>query len=304
VTDSFKQFIEDLNKNTDWLRAMGLRVDATRFGQYERLYKSLRETELESSREFSLAMAGLESGQELSAIRQWLAHVPPDVLKQRLETYISGPELEGQEKAAASSNRARNTGVELVFGARLSSVGYPPNFPEIGDLEIRSDCNVNIECKRPQSVSNLRKLIKDASDQLTKRATEDENTANVIVLSIGKIVHGGTHIVRLPTRDSVQPFLNREATNFVQENDHIWQSREGINAHAVVVQLSTIVHVESTNYWLWAEQEVINPVKDRKTHKGMDAMKRVAHAFEERGRYLKIDSPMYTHPDKPRRVDE
>jgi len=113
---------------------------------------------------------------DLVSIYKALAGGNDSLYLQRLRDVLSGPELSVDESIKAASNRARNIGFELMLTARISSHGGLIDSASDADIAvIHNSKQYFIECKRAQSVPNVRKLLGVASDQLQRHYEKSTN---------------------------------------------------------------------------------------------------------------------------------
>jgi len=282
TSDSFRRFVDDLTASIGWVESLGLKVVPGRFGDYERLYEAIPNAPNEEW--FPLALAGLEAGQELSLIRRHLGHLDPIELKRRLHSYVSGPGLQRSENPSSGSTQPRDIGFELVLGAQLSAAGLRVQLGRHWDLEIEGERKINLECKRPQSVEKLEAAFRKAANQLVERATlvaEDPPTG-IVAISIGRIVHGGAKFLPTPDLGSAIGVLDATTSGFVRSHDMLWQSTRYAAVHAVLIDLSTPVHVTSTNQWLWGHFDELRPVNNNPSQLAATDIGLVAAALTRR----------------------
>lgn len=220
-------FVAKLRSAIEWLQSLGVSVEGTRFSQYiTQLDDAVSTPGLEARDDapnFPSILEAFDSGSELLVIKRDLAQINSQELRSRLDAFVKGPYLQSEERPETGSNRARNYGFELIFAAQLVRAKFTPILPEIGDLRTKYP-DIRFECKRPQSERKFNRALKDARDQLLELDNARESI-NVIALSVGKSLHGGTPFLHGGDHQDVHRAFRESIDNLVRRHEHVWQTQ-------------------------------------------------------------------------------
>jgi len=228
-------FARDLEAAIVWLGSRGVRVENTRFDLGLReIHDILSTPDAPDDPKCLRVLEALESGGELIEVHRGLGGVDSKEFRDRLKRFVKGTYFQREERPASSSNRARNTGFELFFGARLAQAKFGVCLPAGRDLEVPMPL-IRIECKRPQNHRGVEGALKDARDQLLDHDSSCP-AINMIALSVGKVLHRGTHCVLLRDPEGAQVEFSRLIDGFVEQHQNTW--REESFQHVAGIWLS------------------------------------------------------------------
>lgn len=249
---NFTGFVAKLKSAYGWLQGLGISVEGTRFSQYfAQLEEVVSTPDLEARTDdpnFQSILEAFDSGGELLVIERDLAQYDSPELRRRLSAFVKGSYLQSEERPDTSSNLARNYGFELIFAAQLVRAKFTPVLPEIGDLRTNSP-DIRFECKRTKSERKFERALKDARDQLAELENANESI-NVIALSVGKSLHGGTPFLHGDDHRDVHSTFRASIDDLIRRYERIWQAQSfghvgGIWLHysgsAVFTKLNALV---------------------------------------------------------------
>jgi len=241
------RFADRLQKAVAWMDNLGIRVGTTRFAQY---LKQLRDVISDPGRmartddpQFELILEAFDSGAELIYIHREFTDNITDEFLARLKAFAKGTYLQRKENPSTSSNRARNHGFELYFGAQLARAGFNVEFPKTSDLQLPSPL-FRFECKRPQSLAGFEAGLKDARDQLGRCPDKDESI-NVIAISVGKLLHQGSKFLHVGNESQLSGTIDVMLANLRNEKQHVWRNESFAHVLGVGFHYSDWVAVSS-----------------------------------------------------------
>jgi len=119
-----------------------------------------------------------------------------DVLKRALDGPID------PSREAGAGNRGRNAMFELVVGAHLAAAGFDVEFRENPDVHAEPQgTRFRVECKRPQSLSSVEKLLYEGAKQLAKTGSDSAPDFGIVAIS-------ATRLLNSKTTEKVESFQN------------------------------------------------------------------------------------------------
>lgn len=139
-----------------------------------------------------------------------------EIIKGKLQDLSKGTYLLSEE--TSNNTKARDTTFELSLFSFLHARGLNVKLCEPNpDILLTSDYfTYDIECKRPNSLSSIKKHIKNAANQLKK--TEDKNNVPTIALSLDQVMLGGDFILDSKVEQSARSYLDALLFSFHQYN--------------------------------------------------------------------------------------
>jgi hypothetical protein len=247
---------ENLDAVARWLESVGFAISPTRVGVYRRHLALLANAPDAGSIGHAIAKEGVSAivdslfeSNELCLIHRALEPIADPEVKARLASFIKGPIAYRDEKASASSNRARNIGFELRLGAHLLNAGLPVEFHPEGDLRFPyRNYEFFVECKRPQVGHQVNSRVKDALKQLSERyrgAVNPESARGIVAVSITKVVNPFGESHRTPTQDTLAESLSTAAQRFLEEHRPKWQRPADPRTLGCILDNQAFVFVES-----------------------------------------------------------
>ena len=167
---------------------------------------------------------------------------------------LKGPEEYTGEKAAASSNEARNYAFQLLIAAKMHRAGIENILEKDADICVRNGVRrCLIEAKRIQSENKLERRCKEARDQLTAtlRKFRYKWSTGIVAIDITKLVNENFDLLVKKNEPELMQILAGLMPGFSQQYSGIWANWDhprigGILAHtsimAVVEDKGLLVH--------------------------------------------------------------
>ena len=195
---------------------------------------------------------------ELILIHRWLrGHPHQDALRARLERALKGPWAEKDESPSTNSSMARNIAFELVCAAKMAQGGEVDL--NDGDLAAAVDgARVNVECKRPRSAAGLPAAVKDAIEQLEKRARRHRGSVGLIAISGDLLMRSPSDIVKSESEEPIQRFYSDAARRIRREHGGAWRFRRSKAVHGVYVNVAGPAHARAPDKLFWAEGDLVH----------------------------------------------
>jgi hypothetical protein len=262
MSESFRRFLDSLQEAIEWCDSIGIRLSTSRFAEYvdtvERELIKIKDPPSKSDLiVFHTALTAIEAGSELILIKRALSNLVSPELVSRLKQYVGGTTLEVSESHLNKTHHPRNFGFELVLAAQLADGGLPVEFPPNGDILIKIPY-IQIECKRLQSENNISGAFKKAVRQLALRKPVGQYTTNIVAISVGKVIHRGEYFLTAPDNINIDKGLFSILNNFRLKHAYIWDQRPLKHVQAVLLHISTNIHVTANNTWLWGTYAILN----------------------------------------------
>lgn len=228
-----------------WVESNGIRVSSTRFAQYlVVLDTAIAEPDREARTDdplFEKVMEAFDSGAELIYLHRFLGAETGEPFRQRLREFVKGPGLQREEDARTSSNRARNLGFELYFGAQLVRAGFRVEFTPEVDVRVVSP-RIEVQCKRPQSARKVRSSLRDACRQLSTLCIAD-GSIGIIALSISKVVHQGKKFLHVGAMSDLNRAFPDLMQQFCARHHTAWQTPSFASVSGVWLHYSGMVAI-------------------------------------------------------------
>lgn len=151
----------------------------------------------------------------------------------------------------SSSNRARNTGYELLTAARLVAAGYDIDLSTDADVIVRRDgFDLYVECKRPQSPDAINSNLKDALRQLRNRYESAPNPAGargMVALSINKAVPVASQLLKAKNQLTAGAEFHRVVKQFQDEHAHRWKNVPEMRTVGLMLDFRTLAILDHEN---------------------------------------------------------
>ncbi len=277
------RFTGQLKAAVSWLEGLGIRVESTRFTRYlKELHDVLSDSERVARKDdpqFELILEAFDSGAELVYIHREFHNKQSDEFLLRLREFAKGTYLQREESPRASSNRSRNHGFELYFGAQLSKAGFGVEFSDTADLQLASPL-FRFECKRPQSAGKVEANLKAARDQLGRPVDRDESV-NVIALSVGKSLHGGSKFLHVGSEVQLSTAIDRMLVDLIKRNQHIWRGESFAHVAGVWLHYSGMVAFSRVPAFVRGTYDRIIVLENGRSREDVTALNVLAHEIEK-----------------------
>ena len=232
---SYEELSSELQMAMDWLGEFGIKLNASRFGQYQKCleeiqhYFDLKDKDI-LLRDYTekLRVISLEIF-ELLDIYDGISNFDIPGLHDKLNKYIKGPFDHQDENPVSNSNLSRNIAFELQIISLLLKKNFNLDFKTNADAELIMDDYITfIECKRLFSESQANKNIEKAHKQIIKRYETATNSnikkRGVIALSLTKILNPETKVLFFRSTAETNTHVSELVDNFMLKYDMKWAS--------------------------------------------------------------------------------
>lgn len=251
---SFTGFADDFDKAFRWAVGLAEQGKRGRFATYNRVIKAIEGGTFNKlrapDRDPEVVFNALHAGMELSTIYEGFAEEDNPELRARMKDYVRGPITEAKEKPDASSNLARNRGLELFVGALFRLASFECTLPSDGDLWVQHP-GIAIECKRMQSEKQVGKNYSKGVSQLEDRtAARGQPAFGLVAIDVGKLIHGGKRILRTASDAAATKLMDESLTAARAKFASVWKNGTSEHCHAVIVLMTVPIEIPSANTYL------------------------------------------------------
>ena len=215
----------------------------------------------------SASSIALTEAEELASLLPLLRVSDTNILRQKVETALIGPDIPMEENQ--NSNRGRNDLFELVMAGKLLVAGYTPILGKHPDLACEVDGRkLLIECKRPSSDGAIRKRLKEAGGQLGRQLKDwraGTGTRGVVALSLTKVINPGDQFLRYKREGEASRFLG-DCLQTVQQE--CYSTVEALPAKIVGVLWHVITPAidETANMFVVAQHMLVQGINRTSLH--------------------------------------
>lgn len=264
TTKTFREVSEKLQAALSWLKALGIAPSPTRHGEYQRLMTRLV-TSQEAKDEGALRADFphfnnmLFEVHELIEIHSSLAGKYDEEISRQVQIYAAGPTTYLLEDTSNSSNRARDFGFELATMAALSRADIPLDFSIPTDVAARfKHKTLMFECKRPQAVESVPRLVKKAVDQLAKKykSVNRRSHKGIIAIDITKAVNPNFNIFVALANDDIDRIMSEQLEMFASSTKSCWGDIRHSRTIGVLFRLRKMnaIETEESNRLVYGNQ--------------------------------------------------
>ena len=264
ATNTFREVSEKLQSALSWLQTLGIVPNPTRHGEYQRLMTRLVVSQEAKDAgalraEFPRFNNMLFEVHELIEIHSSLAGKFDDEIGRQVKLFASGPTTYLLEDASNSSNRARDFGFELATMAVLSRAGLPLDLSIPTDVAARFKHRILMfECKRPQSIESVPRLIKKAVDQLAKKykSVNRRTHKGIIAIDITKVVNPHFNIFVARENEAIDQTMSETLETFASDTKKYWAGIRHSRTIGVLFRLRQMnaIETEETNRLVYGNQ--------------------------------------------------
>ena len=264
TTNTFREVSEKLQAALSWLQTLGIVPNPTRHGEYQRLMKRLvisQEAKEEGAlrSEFPQFNNMLFEVHELIEIHSSLAGKFDDEIARQVKVFAAGPTTYLLEDVSNSSNRARDFGFELATMAALSRAGLPLDFSIPTDVAARFKHRILMfECKRPQSMESVPRLVKKAVDQLAKKykSVNRRTYRGIVAIDITKVVNPKFDIFVARENEDIDRIMSGKLETFASETKEFWGDIRHSRTIGVLLRLRQMnaIETEESNRLVYGNQ--------------------------------------------------
>lgn len=233
-SEKFESVLENFEIATDWIQSIGVRIGRGRLTTYKKFLIDLIDkykdgTVDEVNDLFLPAMKNFHEIKDICNIYEGLKSIEKNQLigiKSKLQKAVFGPDSVTEETEKNSS--ARNHLFESLVSARL----HNPANDVIVNLLSKSDTLVTfsnkkyfIECKRVQSIGNIEKNLKKATDQLTAifKRKIGSNNRGLIALDVSRVINPNFYHLAKKDDNSLEESVDGLLTEFIDDFGGKWQ---------------------------------------------------------------------------------
>ena len=264
TTNTFRELSEKLQAALGWLQTLGIVPNPTRHGEYQRLMKRLvtsQEAKDEGAlrAEFPQFNNMLFEVHDLIEIHSRLAGKFDDGIGRQVKLFAAGPTTYLLEDVSNSSNRARDFGFELATMAALSRAGLSLDFSIPTDVAARFKHRILMfECKRPQSIESVPRLIKRAVDQLAKKykSVNRRTHKGIVAIDITKVVNPHFNIFVARENEAIDQTMSEKLEAFASDTKESWGDIRHSRTFGVLFRLRQMnaIETEKTNRLVYGSQ--------------------------------------------------
>lgn len=252
-TQTYDEIYCGLIKAEAWFRSLGV-LDATfRFNEILSNVKILRDQyNMQTPPDISttppipeLVISLLDAGDFINIHNQLRFLKNHKVPRQRLRDALSGPLLPYNEYVEGQSVHGRSALFELELAARFQAHGLRlSGFDDIR-LEL-CGVNINVQCKRPHSISRLQENIQDASLQISKRVGDTPNRG-LIALRIDRLLGLDSKIQKVFDDRCLSKVFQQKLDQFLYNHKNNFRRILDIPILGIFIDLPFIAEVENRN---------------------------------------------------------
>ena len=231
----FTKVREQFTEACEWIdRELGFKYKSTRIGEYEDNLKlfvneagTIPEDDKELMDRFYIFMQSATEACQI--IRIWNTFKGGDHkgLRERVKEIMKGKSLRPEAIKKNSKNNsddpARDFSFELNIASRFLKSGY--------DIDLTEECDVvvdlngkklYVECKRIKSSKQLKKRVKSASEQITRRIGANRNKKyGLVALDVTDILIPDGTVTITSSLASFNHRIKRLVTDYAKENSEI-----------------------------------------------------------------------------------
>lgn len=258
TSTTYEDLVSSLDGAIAWLESLEIEIGPTRVGKYRQRLAEILELQTsldlaQASAHFRQYVNALFALHELALVHRTLGsglHNP--FVRERVRTSAGGPLFYTDEMPSNASNRARNVEFELLLAGHLVAGGLTLRDNSRADIAVDVDDRIVIvECKRPQSVSGLRRAVSDAKKQLQRsyQSLDGRNCRGVVAIDVTKLLNPSFQLVRRPRYEDVPELMEQQLSNFIDEHTGSWRRLFYRKTLALILRLSLMAElgVRETN---------------------------------------------------------
>ena len=208
-----------LNSFAEWVKSIGIDVDKTRIGEYQRFisYLATKTSMQDFSEDDSSRMVHtLREIEELLWIQKGLRTQTLKGGMDVLRKILGGAPFAKDDSSTAS---ARNFQLELRIASYFLQTGFTVNMNGDADLEVSfPDGKLFVECKRLKSQKKVMKRAKDAALQLRNRYRRTKQQRyGLAIFDISSIIMPNQGITSGPSGTGVRDLIRYHLVAFSQK---------------------------------------------------------------------------------------
>ncbi|OGC95024.1 MAG: hypothetical protein A2W25_16150 [candidate division Zixibacteria bacterium RBG_16_53_22] len=222
---SFKQIADSdipLIENTAAKLGIGIK-QGSRFDTYFKCIRHLAESPQIAMAKYPMdvIIAALKEVDELYGIMVNFDIYISEIYSHKIKSILTGANIPDYSER---DTIARNTAFELNMAAHFKKAGFSTKLCEPDIMVTIRESEIYIACKRPASVKNLEKIIKNAKRQIIRRGK------GFIALSLDKLINPSFNILEGTNTQSITDRVIDEINSFRIRNkliiDHAADNRK------------------------------------------------------------------------------
>ena len=254
---SYEDQFSMLEKVEAWLNQIGISLENTRFSEILRLNRLIVEHQNQETLDslinkygtLKLWYALTEASsfiQIYEAFEKEKSHIQR---RSKLKKMLGGPFLPWDENQEENNIESRNTLFELETAAKIKkSGGKIIGFDDVDFIFKR--VKFNVQCKRLQSLGNIKYNIEKAADQFNRKMKRKSNIKGIISLSLDKVAGKEEMILKVKSPNELRPNLAKISNEFLYQYRNIWHSFLNINILGVLLFIHILAIIEEEPYGL------------------------------------------------------
>lgn len=239
---------------TNWISEHNLSVERSRLYRYlkelDKLSKWFKAGTLEEHLDpesghywRSLLYEALEITEIYKTLRE---HGSTDMAR-RLSEVSKGPLFLSEESPSSGSNSARNYQFELLAASRFQKAGFEVVLDDRNDFAISLWGRfLPIECKRLQSIEQVRKRIKEGCVQLKrswKNLRPNSRLPGILIISIEKVSEQYKYIMISKSGEKAKAALGKKCTDFLLKHIDRVKEKGRKSVGGFIVTLNTMSEI-------------------------------------------------------------
>lgn len=275
----YNEVLHKFTKAIDWIEGEGLSVQRSRIYHYKSELEKLSKWETESSVIENVEEKGVPYWQailyetfEIYEIYHSLKDILSPDIPRRLKQISKGPIFLADELATSSSNAARNYQFELLMASRFKEAGLNISLDEKDDFVIGfANGSIPIECKRPQSASQVNKRIKEGCSQIKQSfygLPPGSRFPGILVMGIEKLDSQHEKLLVASSVDNAKKALGERCFAFRKKYLERVQEKSLSHVGGFIVSSNTMSEIygrlqygsfRASGYW--ADQQVAEHIR-------------------------------------------
>ena len=261
IKDRFERFTYEeqarrLNEAYEWLAGFGIRIAPSKLHHYRKIIDCLAEHQRLGNLQwadlpfsFSDAITTFGEVNEILRIHRGLVGLNAAGLGSKIKTLLSG--TQGRPPADIL-DPARDYAFELMTAARFNSAGFSIDLSGAADIsvDVGGGMRLFVECKRIRSVSAIRKRVREALHQISRRIRKMEQPElgrGLLAVSITDCYNPEHMIVPQPSHEHIRAVLGNLMDGFIRRHGGLWQGAGNAQLLGTLVEFAAVGIVEHDN---------------------------------------------------------
>lgn len=272
-TTSYASIHEDYVAAIEWMKGLGVNLQAGRTQHYERVLRHWKDayrtaTAEEGQQMFPDFVSSMSEIYEFVNIHKAFASVEAPLLKsivEKLRKGVNGPINATDE--TPNSTAARN----FLFEAGVAAKAHKPGRGVEAILDARSDTGIRIgqkklwvECKRVTSIDKLEQNLRKACSQLAQVLASEVGSGHrgIVAMDISKLLNRGDMIYVSNNDQQLVSSVQRMLDTFIAEHEKLWAriyARKDRKIIGTIFRMSFMASSEARNILVHSMQWGLSP---------------------------------------------